>query len=257
MLQKWICNKCGFETFEKPTHGNSTCTHCGRGRFQCWNQCKCGKWFHPERVAQKFCSRDCGYKYRENGGKKGKHYPHLQRARIAVCPVCKKGFRAIKDYKGRQAIYCSKECWSRRASIERECPTCGKLFRTFKSENKIYCSRKCRDLAYRERTGALSHFWQGGKTAKAKLLKTSAEYKEWRQAVFERDNFTCQKCGKRDTTLEAHHIKEQCNYPKLIYVVDNGITLCHDCHKKTDNYGRKAKMFTGQKAVLLSADKEE
>ena len=50
MKQKWICNKCGFETKEKPEHKNSTCLKCGKGRFQGWNQCECGKWFHQQRL---------------------------------------------------------------------------------------------------------------------------------------------------------------------------------------------------------------
>ena len=114
MLQKWICNKCGFETTNKPDNKNSTCPHCGRGRFQVFNLCLCGKWFHPQRLNQNYCSKECSYEYRQTGGKKGKHYPHTQRARIAVCPVCGKEFRAVKDYKDRKTIYCSKECWDRR-----------------------------------------------------------------------------------------------------------------------------------------------
>ena len=251
MLQKWICNKCEFETTVKPECSNSTCPHCGKGRFRCFMLCECGKWFHPDSLSRKYCSKECAYKYMPKGGKKGKHYPHLQRARIAICPVCGKEFRAIHEYKGRLSIYCSKECWSRRATIERECPTCGKQFKTTMSQNKIYCSQKCRDLSYRERKGELSHFWKGGKTEKMRLLKGSAEYREWRQRVFERDDFTCQVCGKRGVYLEAHHIKEKCNYFDLIFDVDNGVTLCHECHSKTDNYGRKAEKFTGKEAVLL------
>lgn len=41
--------------------------------------------------------------------------------------------------------------------------------------------------------------------------------------------------------LEAHHLKEVCNYPEQIFDVDNGVTLCHQCHKETDNYGNKAR----------------
>lgn len=55
-------------------------------------------------------------------------------------------------------------------------------------------------------------------------------YKEWRMAVFERDEFTCQDCGKNNVYIEAHHIKGWTEYPSLRYDVDNGITLCKDCH---------------------------
>lgn len=119
MLQKWICKECGFETEEKPEHKNSTCPKCGKARLQGWNQCECGKWFHPQRLDQKYCSQECRYKYMPKGGKKGKHYPHLQRARIAICPVCGKEFRAIHEHKGRKSVYCSKECWSKRGTEEK------------------------------------------------------------------------------------------------------------------------------------------
>jgi 5-methylcytosine-specific restriction endonuclease McrA len=55
--------------------------------------------------------------------------------------------------------------------------------------------------------------------------------KTLRKKVFERDNFTCQKCGIQDKTakiLEAHHI-----VPLFVNGEDeltNLITLCADCH---------------------------
>lgn len=113
MKQKWICNKCGFETKEKPEHRNSTCTKCGKGRFQGWNQCECGKWFHPQQLEQRYCSKECGYNYRKTGGKKGKHYPHTQRARVGICPICGKEYRATGDFKDRRQIYCSHNCYMR------------------------------------------------------------------------------------------------------------------------------------------------
>lgn len=236
---KWICPHCGDEqTKEKP---KTYCLNCHKGRYQEWHQCECGKWFHPDRLSKKYCSQECHYKYMPKGGKKGKQYPHLQRARIAICPVCGKEFRAIHEHKGRKSVYCSKECWSNRAGkIKGKCKFCGKEFETYEKTKK-YCSNKCKNLAARERKGELSHFWQGGKTKESDLLRASAKYKEWRLSVFKRDNFTCQKCGERKRNIEAHHIKERCRYPELIFDVDNGVTLCHECHKETDNYGWKAR----------------
>lgn len=57
-------------------------------------------------------------------------------------------------------------------------------------------------------------------------------YSEWRKAVYERDNYTCQVCGD-DTggNLNAHHLESYDNNPDLRTSLDNGITLCEDCHK--------------------------
>lgn len=188
--KKWVCNKCGFESKIEPEHRNSTCQSCGRGRFQTWILCDCGEWFHGDKASKKFCSQDCKYKYMPKGGKKGKHYPSAQRARIAVCPVCGKEFRAVKEYAGRPSVYCSKDCWAHRGK---------------KKEPSTW----------------------------------SHEKYVWKKAVFKRDNYTCQVCGSTER-LEAHHIKEKCNFPELQYEVSNGICLCHSCHEKTDNYGSKA-----------------
>jgi hypothetical protein len=56
-------------------------------------------------------------------------------------------------------------------------------------------------------------------------------YLEWRNGVFERDNYTCQACGQIGGDLQAHHIRSWAEYPDLRYVIDNGLTLCIPCHK--------------------------
>lgn len=54
---------------------------------------------------------------------------------------------------------------------------------------------------------------------------------DWRTRVLARDNFTCLECGSKGK-LEAHHIKSRNLYPGLALEVDNGRTLCKECHKK-------------------------
>ncbi len=52
-----------------------------------------------------------------------------------------------------------------------------------------------------------------------------------RRKTFERDNFTCKKCGledKRAIKIEAHHIAPLCCGGKD--EIENMITLCSDCH---------------------------
>lgn len=65
------------------------------------------------------------------------------------------------------------------------------------------------------------------------------EYRLWREAVFRRDDFTCQSCSIRGGALEADHIKPWNAYPDLRYDVTNGRTLCQGCHRATPTFGRK------------------
>lgn len=87
--------------------------------------------------------------------------------------------------------------------------------------------------------GAKSHFWKGGVSLINKRIRAGVEFRLWREAVFSRDNWTCQECKVRGGGLHPHHLKRFSDYPELRFSIDNGLTLCADCHKKTDNYGRR------------------
>ena len=68
-------------------------------------------------------------------------------------------------------------------------------------------------------------------TPLSKKIRKSDKYCLWREKIFERDNYVCHWCGiKSGIDLEAHHFMEFAKYPKLRFVVNNGITLCIDCH---------------------------
>ncbi len=79
--------------------------------------------------------------------------------------------------------------------------------------------------------------WKGGVSPINERIRQSSEFKQWRMAVFTRDNFTCQKCGAKHIVgfrpqLHPHHIKSFADYPELRFEVSNGVTLCKKCHKE-------------------------
>ena len=52
---------------------------------------------------------------------------------------------------------------------------------------------------------------------------------EWKVAIKERDGHACQCCQSK-TKLVTHHLYAWKTYPDLRFNLDNGITLCADCH---------------------------
>lgn len=118
-------------------------------------------------------------------------------------------------------------------------------------------SKKARQSIKSARTGCYgskSHNWKGGISKINELVRNMLEYFIWRSQVFERDNWTCQTCKKRGLYLEAHHNKElnkilqdyniknvsQARKCKLLWDLDNGVSLCEDCHNLTKK-GRRRK----------------
>lgn len=81
-------------------------------------------------------------------------------------------------------------------------------------------------------SGSNSPYWKDGSAERNKKDRLRLEYRDWRNKVFERDNYTCQKCYKRCTRLHAHHIKNYSENPKLRFIPVNGITMCEKCHRQ-------------------------
>lgn len=99
--------------------------------------------------------------------------------------------------------------------------------------------------------------WKGGITPLMQKIRVCFEYRQWRSDVFKRDDYTCQDCSKNKTCLNADHIKpfsiiiqeysiktleEALNCVEL-WDINNGRTLCIDCHRKTDTYKSKARNY--------------
>lgn len=56
------------------------------------------------------------------------------------------------------------------------------------------------------------------------------EHIAWARAVKERDLFTCQICDATEVYLHSHHQNSWDYFVDERFDVENGITLCEDCH---------------------------
>lgn len=63
-----------------------------------------------------------------------------------------------------------------------------------------------------------------------KANRHSSTNKAWRKKVYKRDNYICKCCGAKGVDVEAHHLENFSDNPTLRTDVDNGITLCKNCH---------------------------
>lgn len=134
--------------------------------------------------------------------------------------------------------YCSRSC-CRKKLEEFPCKGCGILVKR-KEKAGGYCSDSCsnKHAPYwldKQRPEMRKEVLSNWREAR-KILATRTEYKSWRRKVFERDNYTCQKCGARSAKgvsvcLNADHIKPARLYPELMFDVLNGRTLCEPCHR--------------------------
>jgi hypothetical protein len=88
-----------------------------------------------------------------------------------------------------------------------------------------------------KRKGKRNANWKGGLTELVKGIRRSPEFYQWRKSVLERDHRTCRDCGSTEN-INAHHIKSLIEYPEFVFEIDNGLTLCEDCHKRHTSWQR-------------------
>lgn len=111
--------------------------------------------------------------------------------------------------------------------------------------HRIACSKA--------KIGKNNHFWKGGITKLQVILRNCAKYHEWRKQIFERDNYICIKCKQKGGELQADHMKpfsyllrenniktkQQAFACESLWDINNGRTLCLNCHKQTESYAVK------------------
>jgi len=166
--------------------------------------------------------------------------------RWSKCSYCHEPiYLPIKYYNKKR--YCSRDCSNKdHSELSRE------RANSNKNPWKIRCWNKGLRYDSLKTRGPNNWNWKGGKFRWNYRIRRCSLYCDWIKAVFKRDNWTCQKCGKHGGRLSPHHkisllkIINKYNFEtwedvkrcKILWDINNGITLCHDCHKLTDSYGK-------------------
>lgn len=229
----------------------------------------CGKVIKKEKnrnwnmyAKKRFCSRECNVKSQSKKvivncarcGKELKRFPsHVrgnaycsqkcrQNKKEFTCGFCGTTFVKRVSERIRPNVYCSKACADKGRKVEKikvACNFCGDEIERYPSDMKkakdrgytfFFCSHKCRAAMIAAQFDPPKPY-QGKHTSKP---RNGHRTRQWRKAVKERDNFTCQDCGatKSSKMLAVHHIKPFALYPELAHEVSNGLTLCYECHEK-------------------------
>lgn len=139
-----------------------------------------------------------------------------------------------KDKWGRYVWRCQCDC-----GIEKDIPSrhlisgsirsCGCLSKEVSAET----GKRCR-LSI---SGEKSHLYNHRLTDDERLIRRNIPaMRDWRRAIYERDNYTCDICGSRGGALNAHHLNSWADHPNERYDLDNGITLCRVDHKAFHDY---------------------
>lgn len=186
-----------------------------------------------------FCSKSCWYTWKKEHPVGENHHFYRNGLLQKTCVACATEYTTHS----KRQKYCSRECYLKVHTANTqtyECEYCGATFsrRIGQVHNHTFCSKECYNKGY---FGDKHWRWITDRTQLRKTtrdIRKSTEMKTWRLQVFERDNYTCQLCGVRGGNLHPHHIIKlsKCSDDdSLIFDINNGITLCENCHQRTYN----------------------
>lgn len=266
-MQK-ICKLCGktkdlSEFYKKINSYENICKKCKYEKNKKNHKliCKlCGKEFYSSKKEQQFCSKKC----------RGEHQKHKAITKCESCgkEIRLTNYQIIRS----KHHYCSNECRAigvrmyqsnennpnyKNATIEVKCSNCNKNFKILKctttnsdrsQKQNFYCSQKCK-YEHQKKTlkgksnpnygngykiqGKLNPNYNFTKTYEERIKqRLYTDYYTWRNNVFKRDDYTCQCCGKRGGDLISHHLEGYNWCKKRRTDLDNGVTLCENCHKE-------------------------
>lgn len=169
---------------------------------------------------------------------------------IKTCSTCGNSFYT-KPFRAKTQKFCSIKCrpqvWNK-GLTKADPRVMTYIVKVAQAHKGKRVSRNTEFVTGDKRISGESHWnWKGGVHLMNKGVRQSIMslgiYKNWRKAVFERDNFTCCLCSKRGGILHADHIKPFSLHPELIVELSNGRTLCSPCHRKTDTWGARLNSY--------------
>lgn len=210
---------------------------------------QCSKKIYGVTKRRKFCSQKCADSRR--------YVIRPQKGKWLKCVYCGKKVRTPPWRLRFKRRFCNREhqlLSYKKEAFNKNCIICDKKFYCqpcqIKYRNRQTCSIKCRSKLKTLR--AKENRIKNGFTQHQidRSVRYSKEAQDWRKAIFERDNYTCQICRARngkgkDVYLEADHIKPFAYFPKLRFVLSNGRTLCRKCHDKTKMSSKKMREIYG------------
>lgn len=166
-----------------------------------------------------FCNQKCKAEWM--GKQAGENAPNWKGGKEMVfCEWCGDEIVEWRSQLKYDHHFCCGSCWGAWLSINcrgENSPTYGRICTL---EQRIVMSARVQGIDIDDWNGFLYDKDDG---------RDRPEARAWRECVFVRDNFICQQC-KQGGKIEAHHIHMWSKYPDLRFDVDNGITLCEECH---------------------------
>ena len=85
------------------------------------------------------------------------------------------------------------------------------------------------------------------------------DHKLWSRQVLSQNDYTCQICSQHGGNLNAHHLNGWNAFPEQRFDLDNGVTLCVDCHKdfhkmygRGDNTREQFNEYAASKTLVLN-----
>ncbi len=234
-----MCDHCGKVATKKPDRVHRAARH------YCSHACRIAGMTHRQNL---ICDQ-CGQPFQRAAHEVRRHKnnfcchacsrAYLQRRVVVTCEVCGKQFeRRAAAAKVPKHTFCSHACdnaWRiKRLSVQ--CLHCGRMIvkqpKEARKHPRHFCSLSC---YHTWNEGEQSPAWQGGWS---RFPYPDRFNNRLKRAIRERDQHTCQICGKQRSeltrALDVHHI----DYDKNNCDPANLIALCSGCNLRC-NYRRQ------------------